>query len=95
MKSAKATKRQVHRQNSRPSIQRARQVRRAAEFKLESLEERTLLSTTKVIPPPSVPLGLGASYTTLSEQAHGVGLNGQFAHSVHRRHDATSSRPRR
>jgi hypothetical protein len=48
--------------------------RRATGFKLELLEERRLLSgTTKVIPPTLAPDGLGAVYTGLSEQAHGIG----------------------
>ena len=45
-----------------------------AEFKLESLEERTLLSTTKMIYPQlSVPAGLGLVYTAMSQQAPRVG----------------------
>ncbi len=48
--------------------------RRAADMKLESLEERTLLSTTKPLL-PSGPVGLGPTYTALSEQAHGVTLS--------------------
>src|SRR5262249_55495298 len=60
---------------ARPSTQVRR---RGSGLKLESLEERIVLSiTTKVLPPLSatIPVGLGAVYTTMSEQAHGVGLN--------------------
>ena len=44
--------------------------------RLESLEERTLLSAAakSVYPAPHVPVGLGTSYTTMSEQAHGIGV---------------------
>ena len=47
--------------------------RRAAAFKLESLEERTLLSSTKAVL-PTAPVGLGSAYTGLSEEAHQVGV---------------------
>src|SRR5262249_12665418 len=65
-----------HRLFDRPS---ARVRRRATEVKMESLQERTLLSSAaRGVPPPvvaHVPAGLGVAYTTMSEQAHGVGLN--------------------
>jgi hypothetical protein len=71
--------------------------RRATEFKLETLEERTLMSiaSAKNVPPANVPMGLGTYYTTLSEQAHGVGLNadnpGQYTGSTTDSHGATVS----
>ena len=90
MKSDKATKRQVYRGNSRPSSRRGLQVRRAAEFKLESLEERTLLSTTKAIPPPSLPLGLGGLHHTVVAGTWGR-VERWFAHAIHRVHHRISS----
>ncbi len=47
--------------------------RRAAAFRLESLEERTLLSSTKAVLPAG-PVSLGSAYTGLSEEAHQVGV---------------------
>jgi methionine-rich copper-binding protein CopC len=47
--------------------------RRDAAFKLEALEERTLLSSKGVPSAPILPIGLGPNYTNMSEQAHGVG----------------------
>ena len=46
---------------------------RVAGLKLEALEERTLLSTTRILPAPSVPAGLGLAYSNLARQAHNVG----------------------
>ena len=44
-----------------------------AELKLESLEERTLLSTTVPVKASLTPAGLGPLYTSMAEQAYGVG----------------------
>src|SRR6516225_2361205 len=77
MKRAKTSSRKARTGDRKSFARHSSQVRRrAAGFKLEALEERTLLSvTTKpAYPPASVPLGLGTAYTTMSEQAHGVGL---------------------
>ena len=64
------------RRNGKSSTRRTLQARpRGALLKLEGLEERTLLSGTKVIPPIMPPAGLGSLYTPMSEQAHGVDLN--------------------
>lgn len=59
---------------ARPSAQVRR---RTTVLKLESLEERTLHSAMKQTVPllPAGPVGLGTTYTVLSEQAHGVSLN--------------------
>ena len=78
MKRAQVVTRKGHGRDRRTPVSPSHQVRRrAVGFKLEFLEERTLLSTTMpVYPPPSiVPVGLGSTYTTLSEQAHGDGLS--------------------
>src|SRR5271165_150232 len=79
MKRSKTSARKVRQIGRKPLTRSSSQIRRrAAAFKLESLEERTLLSTgTKLLPPPPAdpPGGLGSTYTTMSEQAHGVGLN--------------------
>jgi methionine-rich copper-binding protein CopC len=50
--------------------------RRAIGLKLEALEPRTLLSTASKgkLPPLDQPTGLGAAYTGMSEQAHGIGI---------------------
>ena len=49
---------------------------RATEFKLESLEERILLSTSHLPHPAfTLPIGLGQAYAALSMQAHGLGLD--------------------
>src|SRR3954471_15773856 len=79
MKRASTSSRKVRTGDRKSFARPSTQVRRrAAEFKLESLEERTLLSATKMIyPQPSLPAGLGVVYTAMSQQAHGVGLNTQ------------------
>ena len=60
----------------RPSTQARR---RASEFKLEALEERTMLSGLPgkgTVPELQPPKSLGSLYTTLWEQAHGTYLHG-------------------
>ena len=75
MKRSKTSSRGLRSGDRRPFARLSAQVRRRATvLRLESLEERTLLSTTKGPLPqgPSLPVGLGTTYTVLSEQAHGV-----------------------
>jgi methionine-rich copper-binding protein CopC/protocatechuate 3,4-dioxygenase beta subunit len=94
MKRSNGSSSKVRTRGRKPSARPSAEVRRrAAGFKLESLEERTLLSVSPQslhTPPASnPPLGLGVVYTGLSMEAHGVGLNttnpGQ--------HDPTSPQP--
>jgi protocatechuate 3,4-dioxygenase beta subunit/methionine-rich copper-binding protein CopC len=79
MKRSKTSSRKVRASKHRSlpgSVARPR--RRPGDFRLEALEERTLLSGTQPkFPPPDFPLGLGLAYRNLSERAHGVGSSGQ------------------
>ena len=77
MKRSKTSARGARNVDRHASARPSAKVRRhAAVLKLESLEERTLLSGTKkaAFKLPTSPVGLGATYTMLSERAHGVSL---------------------
>ena len=75
MKPATPSTRKIRNRDGKSMSRRSLEAgRRGAAFKLEALEERTLLSTSKLMGPYLGPVGLGPNYTSMSEQAHGVGL---------------------
>jgi Legume lectin domain/SdrD B-like domain/Bacterial pre-peptidase C-terminal domain/Bacterial Ig-like domain len=68
--------RMIRRRDRKSTTSRSLEARfRDARFKLEGLENRTLLATSPAFGPYLLPAGLGLAYTAMAEQAYGDNLH--------------------